>query len=85
MIAMLGWSQRERNEAREKVLAKAGSIIRYVDEVACSYLKQPFQRPSSNRLKELPYNMNEIYSGFLRSLDPNRLSLLKTTDIGIAV
>ena len=72
------WSQAEKDEARQKVLKKTGSNFKYVVQVALPFLRQPFQRPISNRLKELPENMNETYSVFLRQLAPNYLDLLKT-------
>ena len=72
------WSPTERDEARQKILEKTGSSFKYAVQVALPFLRQPFQRPISNRLKELPDNMNETYSVFLRQLAPNYLNLLKT-------
>ena len=74
---MPGWSQSEREEAADRVRDKTGSIIRYAVQIALPFLRQPFQRPISNRLKDLPDNMNETYSQHLRQLAPNYLDLLK--------
>ncbi|KAI9774482.1 MAG: hypothetical protein M1839_001715 [Geoglossum umbratile] len=75
--AIPGWSQSERDDARQRVLEKTGSIFKYVVQVALPFLRQPFPRPISNRLKELPTNMDETYTRFLGQLAPNYLGLLK--------
>lgn len=75
---MQGWSQGEKEEARKAILAKGGSRFKYVVQVAIPFLSQPFQRPLSNRLKELPEGMSETYDQAIRSMPPNYLELLRT-------
>lgn len=74
---MPGWSQFEREEAAQEVRMKTGPRIQYAVQLALPFLRQPFQRPISNRLRDLPDNMNETYSQHLRQLAPNYLDLLK--------
>jgi hypothetical protein len=66
-----GWSQSERDEAFERVVSKANSSIRYVVEIAIPFLQEPFQRPLSRRLDELPDNINEKYSEHVRQIGSN--------------
>ncbi|KAL8665296.1 MAG: hypothetical protein Q9202_002347 [Teloschistes flavicans] len=75
---MPGWSAAEKEEAAQRVRDKSGSNIRYAVQVAIPFLRQPFQRPLSNRLKYLPDNMNETYNQHLQQLAPNYRDLLKT-------
>ncbi len=79
LSTMPGWSDAEREEAGQMVRDKTGSIFKYVIQVAMPFLRQPFQRPISNRLKELPNSMNGTYDTFLHQLAPNYFSLLRTT------
>jgi hypothetical protein len=75
---MPGWSQSEREEAHRKVVEKAGSDFRYVNDIAMPYLQQAWQRPLSNHLKGLPEGIFETYTKSLKHMAPNYLSLLKT-------
>ncbi|KAL8688974.1 MAG: hypothetical protein Q9218_005244 [Villophora microphyllina] len=75
---MPGWSSAEKNEAAQRVREKSGTNVRYAVQVAIPFLRQPFQRPLSNRLRYLPDNMNETYNQHTRQLAPNYQSLLKT-------
>jgi len=52
--AMPGWSDLEREESQRMIREKTGSIFKYIVQIAMPFLRQPFQRPISNRLKELP-------------------------------
>ena len=73
-----GLSQSERDEAREKVLEKSSNKFKVVVQVAIPFLEQPFARPLSTRLKDLPDDMNDSYVQHSKSLAPNYLALLKT-------
>ncbi|KAI9685134.1 MAG: hypothetical protein M1822_004721 [Bathelium mastoideum] len=75
---MPGWSASEKEEAQEKILDKAASLFKYVSQVAIPFIQQPFQRPLSNRLKELPEGMSETYNQAIRGMAPNYLDLLRT-------
>ncbi|KAI9699589.1 MAG: hypothetical protein M1820_007088 [Bogoriella megaspora] len=75
---MPGWSADEREEAKVKILEKAGPIFQYVVKVAIPFIQQPFQRPLSNRLKELPEGMSETYNQAIRGMASNYLDLLRT-------
>ena len=75
---MPGWSESEIEEAFQRVRDKTGPRVHYAVQVALPFLLQPFQRPISKRLKDLPDNMNETYSQHLRQLAPNYVDLLKT-------
>lgn len=68
----------KKDEAHQKVRDKASSKFKYVVQVALSFLRRPFQRLISNNFKELPDNMNETYTRYLRQLAPNYLRLLQT-------
>jgi ankyrin repeat protein len=72
-----GWTASERNLACDEIVKKAGSFFRYV-EVAISILRQPWQRPIENKLKELPEGLNNIYSQVLRKTNPEYVGLLRT-------
>ncbi|KAL8820486.1 MAG: hypothetical protein Q9191_007508 [Dirinaria sp. TL-2023a] len=74
---MPGWSQSEKEEAARSLIEKSASSAHYVVQLALPFLNQPFQRPITNRLKDLPDNMNETYSQHLRQLAPNYLDLLR--------
>ena len=75
---MPGWSTGEREEATEKILDKAASLFKYVSQVAIPFIRQPFQRPLSNRLRDLPEGMGETYNQAIRGMAPNYLELLRT-------
>ena len=75
---MPGWSPSEKEEAKAKILDKAASLFKYVVQVAIPFIQQPFQRPLSNRLKELPEGMSETYNQAIRGMQPNYLNLLST-------
>ncbi|KAL9083000.1 MAG: hypothetical protein Q9165_008696 [Trypethelium subeluteriae] len=75
---LTGWSSSEREEAKEKILDKAASLFKYVAQVAIPFIQQPFQRPLSNRLKDLPEGMSETYNQSIRVMQSNYLDLLRT-------
>ena len=72
------WSGAEREEAVKEVMKKAGPRFDYVTEVAIPFLKQPFQRPLSNRLKALPEGITDSYKQALRDMPSNYIALLRT-------
>jgi hypothetical protein len=74
-----GWSQVERTEAIEKVRQQTKYNFKYVAQSAIPFLMEPFQRPISKRLAQLPDNMNDTYAKFVRQLSPNYLELLKVS------
>jgi hypothetical protein len=71
------WTSPEREMACDAIVHKAGSYFRYV-ELAINFLKLPWQRPLSNRLKDLPDGLNNSYRKILQQTDPNYLGLLET-------
>lgn len=72
--AMPGWSDAEREESQRMIHKKTGSIFKYIVQVAMPFLRQPFQRPISNRLKEHPNSMNGTYDRVLHQLAPITLA-----------
>ena len=75
---MTGWSTSEKEEAKAMILDKSASLFKYVVQVAIPFIQQPFQRPLSNRLKDLPEGMGETYKQAIQALPPNYLDLLRT-------
>ena len=76
--SMADWTTDEREEAKSKVLEKAGRRFGYISEVAIPFLRQPFQRPLSKRLKALPDDITDSYKQAINSMPPNYLDLLRT-------
>lgn len=77
--SMPGWSDVEREEARKAIVEKAGSDFKYALRVAIPFLEEPWQRPLSNRLKDLPGGLDETYSQAIGQMAPNYRALLKTS------
>ncbi|TKA78418.1 hypothetical protein B0A55_03055 [Friedmanniomyces simplex] len=75
---MSDWMEQERNEAKDHILQRAGSDFKYVVQVAIPFIQQPFQRPLSDRLKDLPEGMGETYSQAISAMPSNYLQLLRT-------
>ncbi|KAK0355157.1 hypothetical protein LTR94_009540 [Friedmanniomyces endolithicus] len=75
---MLGWTEQERNEAKDYIVQRAGSDFKYVIQVAIPFIQQPFQRPISNRLRDLPEGMGETNSQAISAMPSNYLELLRT-------
>ncbi|KAK0306959.1 hypothetical protein LTR82_016190 [Friedmanniomyces endolithicus] len=75
---MPGWTEQERNEAKNHIIQRAGSDFKYVIQVAIPFIQQPFQRPLSNRLRDLPEGMGETYSQAISAMPSNYLELLRT-------
>jgi len=76
---MPGWSDAEREEAHSKIVEKSGSHFKYAMQVAIPFLEEPWQRPLSNRLKQLPGGVEETYSQTIRQMAPNYRALLQTS------
>ena len=74
-----GWSDAEKEEAQVAILEKTGSDFKYAVQVAIPFLEEPWQRPLSNRLKELPGGLNETYSQALSQMASNYRALLRTS------
>ncbi|KAH6690215.1 hypothetical protein BKA61DRAFT_286666 [Leptodontidium sp. MPI-SDFR-AT-0119] len=74
-----GWSDAEKEEAQKAIVDKAGSDFKYVVKVALPFLEEPWQRPLSNRLKQLPGGLEETYSKAIGQMAPNYRALLKTS------
>jgi ankyrin repeat protein len=72
------WTPEERSEAQLEVLSMAGSRFGYISSIAIPFLRQPFQRPLSRRLKALPEGVTDSYKQAIRGLAPNYLDLLRT-------
>ncbi|KAK0260088.1 hypothetical protein LTS09_005423 [Friedmanniomyces endolithicus] len=73
-----GWTEQERDEAKNHILQRAGPDFKYVIQVAIPFIQQPFQRPLSNRLRDLPEGMGETYSQAISAMPSNYLELLRT-------
>ncbi|KAK4676620.1 hypothetical protein QC764_402040 [Podospora pseudoanserina] len=73
-----GLTSKEREEATVAILDKAQSKFSYLVKTAIPFMKEPFQRPLSKRLLELPGGLGDVYSKALRNLKPNYVGLLKT-------
>jgi hypothetical protein len=76
---MPGWSESEQQEAYQAIVDKTGSNFKYAVQVAIPFLKEPWQRPLSNRLKQLPGGLEETYSQSISQMAPNYRALLKTS------
>ena len=72
-----GISPAEKNEIKSAFLEKTGHQIRYVRQVALSFLRTPLRRPVSKWLEDLPENVNETYHQHLHQLTPNYRRLLR--------
>ena len=73
-----GWTQAERDEAFETIRDNSGSLFKYISKVAIPFLRQPWRRPLSSHLADMPEGMNGAYKQFLKQLTPNYFELLKT-------
>jgi len=73
-----GLSAAEREEARTAVLKKTGFRFDYLTTGGIPFLREPFQRPLSRRLLDLPEGINDTYVKELRRMSPNYLELLRT-------
>jgi ankyrin repeat protein len=75
---MTDWTTDERVEAQRKVLDMAGPRFGYVSEIALPFLRQPFQRPLSKRLENLPECIADTYKQAINNMPSNYLDLLRT-------
>ncbi|KAK5653004.1 hypothetical protein OQA88_9290 [Cercophora sp. LCS_1] len=73
-----GLSTAEKEEAKTKIVEKAGFRFDYLTTVAIPFIKEPFQRPLSKRLEALPGGINDTYTNELRKMSPNYVDLLRT-------
>ncbi|KAI9694998.1 MAG: hypothetical protein M1822_000615 [Bathelium mastoideum] len=71
-----GWTEEERELACKEVTRKAGSYFRCV-ALLIQLLKQPWRRPLSNRLSELPEGLNNNYREILQKTDPAYFEMLR--------
>jgi ankyrin repeat protein/F0F1-type ATP synthase delta subunit len=78
LTAVPGLTEAEQEEAKEAILEKAGPKFSYVADIAIPFIREPFQRPLSNRLKALPEGMNDAYNEALRKMAPNYIDLLRS-------
>ncbi|KAI9718796.1 MAG: hypothetical protein M1812_003970 [Candelaria pacifica] len=72
-----GISPTEKNEIKDAILEKTGHQIRYVRQVALSFLRTPLRRPISKWMEDLPENLNETYHQHLHQLTPDYRRLLR--------
>ena len=72
-----GISPAEKNEIEVAILDKTGHQIRYVKQVALSFLRTPLRRPISKWMEDLPENLNETYHQHLHQLTPSYRRLLR--------
>ncbi|GAB7329971.1 hypothetical protein MBLNU13_g01668t3 [Cladosporium sp. NU13] len=61
LARMPDWTVEERGEAKAKLLSMAGSRFGYISAIAISFLQQPFQRPLTRRLENLPEGATDSY------------------------
>ncbi|KAF2718690.1 ankyrin [Polychaeton citri CBS 116435] len=66
LLSQQGLTPQERQEAKRKVIEMAGGSFAYVTDHAIPFLRQPFQRPLSNRLKTLPRGILDTYKQALK-------------------
>ncbi|KAL8792428.1 MAG: hypothetical protein Q9195_004961 [Heterodermia aff. obscurata] len=72
-----GISPAEKNEIKVAILDKTGHQIRYVTQVALSFLLTPLRRPISKWVEDLPESLNETYHQHLHQLTPSYRRLLR--------
>ena len=72
-----GMSPSEREEAIREICRKAGPYFGYVNP-ALAILRQPWQRPLSKHLEQLPNDVFDMNLQVLRATDPRYLGFLKT-------
>jgi hypothetical protein len=77
LAKMQGWTANERRLAEEAIVHKASGYFRYV-ELAIKFLSQPWKRPLSRRLEQLPEGIAGSYRHILQTIDPNYRELLRT-------
>jgi len=73
-----GLTSAEKEEAIGVIMEKARSRFTYVVNTAIPFMREPFRRPLSARLKALPDDINDIYAKALSMMSPNYLELLRT-------
>jgi hypothetical protein len=76
LSSLVGWSAQEKQLASEKIVKQAGSYFRYVD-LAMDFLKQPWQRPLSTHLEQLPEGVNAFYEQTIQKTRPAYAELLR--------
>ncbi|KAH5548778.1 protein SSH4 [Parastagonospora nodorum] len=76
--AIPGLTEAEQKEATYAILKKAGPRFAYIGTIAIPFMREPFRRPLSSRLQELPEGMNSIYNEALRKMGSNYAELLRT-------
>jgi len=77
LIKLAGWTKSERALALERIVKKAGPWFKYVDLVI-DILRQPFQRPVSKRLDELPQGLTDMYVEVFHQIDPSYRRFMET-------
>ncbi|OAP63444.1 hypothetical protein AYL99_02671 [Fonsecaea erecta] len=73
----VGWTKLERELAAKVIIEKAKSWFKYVDLVM-SILRQPWQRPLSKKLEDLPEGLHDMYVEVLHKTDPSYRQFLET-------
>ncbi|KAI0195215.1 hypothetical protein EV127DRAFT_404755 [Xylaria flabelliformis] len=72
-----GLTQSEQEQAKEEIMLKAGRRFDYITEIAVPFMREPFERPLSNRLADLPRGMGDTYSEALHKMSQNYIALLR--------
>ncbi|KAJ2980175.1 hypothetical protein NUW58_g7020 [Xylaria curta] len=75
--AIPGLTEHEQKQAQEAIMRKAGHRFDYIIDIAIPFMKEPFQRPLSNRLDILPRGMGDTYTKALNKMSQNYISLLR--------
>ena len=73
-----GLTQVEQEAAVNAILERAGSQFAYINAIAIPFMREPFQRPLSDRLRELPEGMKSVYHDALQKMGPSYIKLLET-------
>ncbi|KAI3333131.1 ankyrin repeat-containing domain protein [Ustulina deusta] len=72
-----GLTQNEQEQAKKEIMFRAGRRFNYITDIAIPFIREPFERPLSNRLDILPQGMADTYSEALRKMSQNYISLLR--------
>ncbi|KAI0431062.1 ankyrin repeat-containing domain protein [Xylaria sp. FL1042] len=72
-----GLTKNEQEQAKNEIMLKAGQRFDYITDIAIPFMREPFERPLSNRLAVLPRGMGDTYSEALHKMSPNYIALLR--------
>jgi ankyrin repeat protein len=73
-----GLTVAEQEEAKGAIIDKARGRFAYLINTAIPFMREPFTRPISNRLAQLPDGVLDVYAKVLEKMSPNYMELLRT-------